>query len=112
MEFNSRESGSVRFAFPSGISGGVYGVGEAPRRPLLGIRLSKVTPATSVIDARVVTVSTLSSSAASAAVSAVIWIVISAFTGSPAAFVIFGAILCGLVVFVVGYSIRRVAIHR
>lgn len=112
MEFNSRESGSVRFAFPSGISGGVYGVGEAPRRPLLGIRLSKVTPATSVIDARVVTVSTLSSSAASAAISAVIWIVISAFTGSPAAFVIFGAILCGLVVFVVGYSIRRVAIHR
>jgi len=112
VEFNSRESGSVRFAFPSGISGGVYGVGEAPRRPLLGIRLSKVTPATSVIDARVVTVSTLSSSAASAAISAVIWIVISAFTGSPAAFVIFGAILCGLVVFVVGYSIRRVAIHR
>jgi hypothetical protein len=65
-----------------------------------------------VIDARVVTVSTLSSSAASAAISAVTWIVISAFTGSPAAFVIFGAILCGLVVFVVGYSIRRVAIHR
>ena len=47
-----------------------------------------------------------------AIISAVIWIVISAFTGGPAAFVILGAILCGLVVFVVGYSIRRVAIHH
>jgi hypothetical protein len=54
----------------------------------------------------------LSSSSLSATISAVIWIVISAFTGAPAAFVILGAILCGLVVFVVGYSIRRVAIHR
>jgi hypothetical protein len=54
----------------------------------------------------------LSSSALSAAISAVIWIVISALTGGSAAFVILGAILCALVVFVVGYSIRRVAIHR
>jgi hypothetical protein len=65
-----------------------------------------------VIDARVLAVSMLSSSALSATISAVIWIVISALTGGPAAFVILGAILCGLVVFVVGYTIRRVAIHR
>jgi hypothetical protein len=54
----------------------------------------------------------LSSSALSATISAVIWIVISALTGGPAAFAIIGAILCGFVVFVVGYLIRRVAIHR
>jgi hypothetical protein len=54
----------------------------------------------------------LSSSGLSAIISAVIWIVISAFTGGPAAFVILGAILCGLVVFVVGYSVRRVATHH
>jgi hypothetical protein len=54
----------------------------------------------------------LSSSALSAMISAVIWIVISALTGGPVAFVILGAILCGLIVFVVGYSIRRVAVHR
>jgi hypothetical protein len=54
----------------------------------------------------------LSSSALSATIAAVIWIVISALTEGPAAFVILGAILCGLVVFVVGYIIRRVAIHR
>ena len=64
------------------------------------------------MDARVLAVSMLSSSALSAAISAVIWVVISAFTGGPAAFVSLGAILCGLVVFVVGYSIRRVAIHH
>lgn len=63
-------------------------------------------------DARVVVMSMLSSSALSAAISAVIWLMISAFTGGPAAFVILGAILCGFVVFVVGYGIRRVAIHR
>jgi hypothetical protein len=57
-------------------------------------------------------VSMFSSSAISAAISAVIWIVISVLTGAPAALVILGAILCGLVVFVVGYSIRRVAIHH
>jgi hypothetical protein len=57
-------------------------------------------------------VSILSSSALSAAISAAIWIVISGLTGGPAAFVIIGAILCGLGVFVVGYSVRRVAIHR
>jgi hypothetical protein len=65
-----------------------------------------------VIDARVLAVSILSVSGVSAAISAMIWIVISAFTGSSTAFVILGAILCGFVVFVVGYSIRRVAIHR
>jgi VIT1/CCC1 family predicted Fe2+/Mn2+ transporter len=65
-----------------------------------------------VIDARVPAVSILSSSGVSATISALIWIAISAFTGDPAAFVILGAILCGLVVFVVGYSIRRVAVHR
>jgi hypothetical protein len=64
------------------------------------------------MDARVVAVSILSSSALSATISAVIWIVISALTGGSTAFVILGAILCGLVVFVVGYSVRRVAIHR
>ena len=64
------------------------------------------------MDARVLAVSMLSSSALSAAISAVIWIVISALTGGSAAFVILGAILCALVVFGVGYSIRRVAIHR
>jgi hypothetical protein len=58
------------------------------------------------------TVSMLSSSALAATISAAIWIVISMLTGGPAAFVILGAILCGLVVFVVGYSIRRVAIHH
>jgi hypothetical protein len=64
------------------------------------------------MNARVVGVSILSSSALSAAVSAVIWIVISTLTGGPAAFVILGAILCGLVVFVVGYGVRRAVIHR
>jgi hypothetical protein len=54
----------------------------------------------------------LSSSALSATISAVIWIVISAVTGAPVAFVIVGAILCGLVVFVIGYSLRRLLIHR
>jgi hypothetical protein len=54
----------------------------------------------------------LSSSAPSATISAVIWVVISALTGGSAAFVILGAVLCGLVVFVVGYVIRRVAIDR
>jgi hypothetical protein len=54
----------------------------------------------------------LSSSALSAILSAVIWIVISAVTGGPAAFVIVGGILCGLVVFVIGYSFRRLAFQH
>jgi hypothetical protein len=54
----------------------------------------------------------LASSALSATIAAAIWIVISALTGGPAAFVILGAILCGLVVFVVGLFFRRVAIRR
>jgi hypothetical protein len=66
----------------------------------------------SVIAARVLTVSMFSSSGLAATISALIWIVISAFTGAPAAFVILGALLCGLVVFVVGFSIRRAAIPR
>lgn len=61
---------------------------------------------------RVAAVSMLSSSALSAAVSAVIWVVISVLTGGGAAFVILGAIACGLVVFVIGYSIRRMVIRR
>jgi hypothetical protein len=67
---------------------------------------------TSVVDARLLAVSILLSNGLLATISALIWIVISAFTGAPASFVILGAILCGFVVFVVGYSIRRVAIHR
>jgi hypothetical protein len=53
-----------------------------------------------------------SNSAVPAIISAVIWILISAFTGGPAEFVILGGLLCGLVVFVLGYSIRRVVLHR
>jgi len=54
----------------------------------------------------------LSSSALSAAVSAAIWIVISALTGGGIVFVILGAVACGLVVFVIGYSLRQTAIRR
>lgn len=61
---------------------------------------------------RVGVVSMISSSALSAAISAVIWIVISVVTGGSAAFVIVGGLLCALVVFVVGYSFRRLVLHR
>jgi hypothetical protein len=65
-----------------------------------------------MIDAKVHVMRILSNGGLSATISAVIWIVISAFTGAPATFVILGAIICGLVVFLVGYGIRRVAIHH
>jgi hypothetical protein len=54
----------------------------------------------------------LKSSALSATISVVIWIVISAITGGSAAFVILGGIVCGLVVFVLGYGFRRLIFHR
>ncbi|MHB8233472.1 MAG: hypothetical protein ACYDHT_02345 [Solirubrobacteraceae bacterium] len=56
--------------------------------------------------------SMFSSSALSATISALIWILISALTGGGPAFVILGAVACGLVVFVLGYSIRQVVIRR
>ncbi len=54
----------------------------------------------------------VSSSLLSAAISAVIWIVISLATGASALFAIGGGIACGVVVFVIGYGVRRLVLAR
>jgi hypothetical protein len=46
-----------------------------------------------------------------AAISAAIWVVISALTAGPPAFAIVGGVLCGMVVFVIGHTIRRASLH-
>jgi hypothetical protein len=44
----------------------------------------------------------------SAGISALIWLVISLATGGSALFSVGGAIVCGLVVFLIGYAFRLV----
>ncbi|MGH2844134.1 MAG: hypothetical protein ACRDKL_11215 [Solirubrobacteraceae bacterium] len=46
-----------------------------------------------------------------AVIAAGIWVVVSALTSGPAVFVVVGGVLCGLVTFVIGSGIRRVALH-
>jgi hypothetical protein len=52
------------------------------------------------------------SSLLSAAIATLLWIVISAATGGTALFSVVGGILVGVIVFVVGYGIRRLVLHR
>jgi hypothetical protein len=54
----------------------------------------------------------VSSSLLSAAISALIWVVISFATGGSAGFSLGGAIVCGVVVFVIGYAFRRLYASR
>jgi len=54
----------------------------------------------------------LGSSLLSAAISAVIWIVISFATGGSVLFSLGGGIACGVVVFIIGYSLRRLFLAR
>ncbi|HEX3874695.1 MAG TPA: hypothetical protein VHW26_11155 [Solirubrobacteraceae bacterium] len=49
-----------------------------------------------------------STSLVSAGISALIWLVISLATGGSALFSVGGAIVCGLVVFLIGYAFRLV----
>jgi hypothetical protein len=51
----------------------------------------------------------ISSSLLSAAIAALIWVVISFATGASAGFSLGGAILCGVVVFGIGYAWRLYA---
>jgi hypothetical protein len=46
------------------------------------------------------------SSLLSASISALIWLVISLATGGSALFSVGGAVICGVVVFVIGYGVR------
>jgi hypothetical protein len=55
---------------------------------------------------------TLGSSLVSAAIAALLWIIISFATGGTALFSLGGGILCGVVVFIIGYSIRRLVLDR
>jgi hypothetical protein len=48
----------------------------------------------------------------SAAIAALLWIIISFATGGPVLFSLGGGILCGVVVFVIGYGIRRLVLDR
>ena len=48
----------------------------------------------------------------SAVIGAVIWIVITFATGGTAAFALVGGILCGIVIFIIGYAFRRLFIQR
>jgi hypothetical protein len=54
----------------------------------------------------------LGSTLLSAAIAAVIWIVISFATGGSVLFSLGGGIACGVVVFVIGYGIRRLVLAR
>lgn len=55
---------------------------------------------------------TLGSSLLPAAIAALIWIVVSFATGGSVLFSLGGGIACGVVVFVIGYSIRRLVLDR
>jgi hypothetical protein len=47
-----------------------------------------------------------------AAIAALIWIVISFATGGSVLFSLGGGVVCGVVVFVIGYGIRRLVLAR
>lgn len=55
---------------------------------------------------------TLGSSLISAAIAAVIWVVVSFATGGSVLFSLGGGIACGVVVFIIGYSFRRLFLDR
>jgi hypothetical protein len=55
---------------------------------------------------------TLGSSLLSAAVGALLWIIISFATGGSVLFSLGGGILCGVVIFIIGYGFRRLVIER
>lgn len=55
---------------------------------------------------------TLGSSLLSAAIAATLWIIISFATGGKVLFSLGGGILCGVVVFIIGYSFRRLVLKR
>jgi hypothetical protein len=48
----------------------------------------------------------------SGVIAAVLWIVISFATGSPAVFALVGGLVCGAVVFVIGYVFRLLVLDR
>jgi hypothetical protein len=45
-------------------------------------------------------------------VAALLWIIISFATGGPVLFSLGGGILCGVVVFIIGYGFRRLVLDR
>lgn len=47
-----------------------------------------------------------------AVICAVLWIAISSATGAPALFSVGGGILVGVIVFIIGYGLRRLALGR
>ena len=48
----------------------------------------------------------------SAVIGTVIWIVITFATGGKATFALVGGILCGIVIFIIGYAFRRLFFQR
>jgi hypothetical protein len=55
---------------------------------------------------------TLGSSLLSAAIAALLWIIISFATGGGVLFSLGGGIACGVVVFIIGYAVRRLVFDR
>ena len=55
---------------------------------------------------------TLGSSLLSAAIAVLLWIIISFATGGTILFSLGGGILCGVVVFIIGYGFRRLVLDR